>query len=82
MRMAFSREMGENIPKPFPKLTGFWEWLYVYKMKTEAAKKLLAGTHLSAGEIAKKPGFYKRQNFCRFFKKFESMTPNEFRQLY
>ncbi|MDR1637386.1 MAG: helix-turn-helix domain-containing protein [Treponema sp.] len=50
-------------------------------MKIEAAKKLLAETHLSAGEIAEKLGFYNRQSFYRFFKKFEGTTPNEFRQL-
>jgi AraC-like DNA-binding protein len=69
VRRVFSQETGENILS------------YVYKMKIETAKKLLAETHLSAGEIAGKLGFYNRQSFYRFFKKFEGMTPNEFRQL-
>jgi AraC-like DNA-binding protein len=69
VRRVFSQEMGENILN------------YVYKMKIDAAKKMLNKTGLSAEEIARNLGFYNRQSFYRFFKKFEGITPSEFRQI-
>jgi YesN/AraC family two-component response regulator len=69
VRRVFSEEMGESILK------------YVYKVKIEAAKKLLTEPHVSIKEIAEQLGFYNKQSFYRFFKKFEGITPNEYRIL-
>ena len=69
VRKIFKKETGENLLN------------YVYKQKIEAANKMLRETRLSAEEIAKATGFYNRQSFYHFYKKFEGITPNEFRQL-
>jgi AraC-like DNA-binding protein len=69
VRRVFTDEMGENILN------------YVYKHKVEASKKLLLETAMTINEIVAKLGFYNKQSFYRFFKKFEGITPHEFRAL-
>jgi AraC-like DNA-binding protein len=69
VRRIFTEEMGENILH------------YVYKQKVEGAKKLLLETDLGINEIGEKKGFYNRLSFYRFFKKYEGVTPGEFRKL-
>jgi YesN/AraC family two-component response regulator len=54
---------------------------YVYRKKVEGAKKLLLETDLTINEIGEKKGFYNRLSFYRFFKKYEGITPGEFREL-
>lgn len=44
------------------------------------AKKLLAHSHLSVNEIAYQLNFESNSYFCRFFKKYESVSPDEFRK--
>jgi AraC-like DNA-binding protein len=67
-RRIFTEETGENILH------------YVYKQKVEGAKKLLLETNLGVNEIGEKKGFYNRLSFYRFFKKYEGITPGEFRE--
>jgi AraC-like DNA-binding protein len=69
VRRIFAEEMGENILH------------YVYRQKVEEAKKLLLETDLGINEIGEKKGFYNRLSFYRFFKKYEGITPREFREL-
>ena len=69
VRRIFTNETGEGILN------------YVYKMKVEFAKKLLLETVTPVNEIALKLGFYNRQSFYRFFKKFEGITPNKYREI-
>jgi AraC-like DNA-binding protein len=69
LRRIFTDETGENILH------------YVYKQKVEGAKKLLLETDLTVNEIGEKKGFYNRLSFYRFFKKYEGITPGEFREL-
>jgi len=69
VRRIFKQEMDENILN------------YVYKLKIEAANRMLRETDLGVEEIAKNTGFYNRQSFYHFYKKFEGITPNEFRQI-
>ena len=68
-RRIFSQEMDDNILN------------YVYKLKIEEANRLLSATSMSVEDIAKNTGFYNRQSFYHFYKKFEGITPNEFRQI-
>jgi YesN/AraC family two-component response regulator len=67
VRRVFSAEMNESILN------------YVYKMKVQFSKKLLQETEMSVNEISEKLGFYNKQSFYRFFKKFEGITPNKYR---
>jgi AraC-like DNA-binding protein len=69
VRRVFTEETGESILN------------YVYKMKVEAAKKLLRETALPVVTVAEKLGFYNKQSFYRFFEKFEGITPHKYREL-
>jgi transcriptional regulator GlxA family with amidase domain len=69
VRRVFAGETGESILN------------YVYKMKVEAAKKLLRETGMPIVTIAEKLGFYNKQSFYRFFEKYEGITPNKYREL-
>jgi AraC-like DNA-binding protein len=69
VRRVFTEETGESILN------------YVYKMKVEAAKKLLRDARMPIVAIAAKLGFYNKQSFYRFFEKYEGITPNKYREL-
>ncbi|MCL2478213.1 MAG: helix-turn-helix domain-containing protein [Treponema sp.] len=69
VRRIFTGEMGEGI------LT------YVYKKKVELSKKLLKETNTPVNIIIENLGFYNKQSFYRFFKKFEGITPNKYREM-
>lgn len=51
-------------------------------IRVEAAKKALLETELSIAEIATRNGYHNVQALNRFFKKFEGMTPGEYRERY
>jgi AraC-like DNA-binding protein len=68
VRRVFTGEMGEGILS------------YVYKLKVEQSKKLLLETALPVAEISRQLGFYNKQSFYRFFKKFEGITPHKYRE--
>ncbi|WP_161952918.1 helix-turn-helix domain-containing protein [Paenibacillus sp. EZ-K15] len=66
----FSREQGIS----------FSEYLQHYRL--EKAKRWLIETDMKIGEIAEKLTYTNPQNFIRFFRKMENMTPGQYRQLH
>ena len=54
---------------------------YLNTIRVMQAKKLLAGTDLSLQEIAEKVGYNNTQSLQRFFKKYEHVTPGEYRKM-
>lgn len=64
----FKKEMGINFKT------------YVDTQKMEEAKRRLMQTGGSIQEIAQSLGFSESKNFIRVFKKYESMTPGEYRE--
>lgn len=64
----FRREMGQT-------LTDF-----ILNEKTEEAKRLLRYSDKSAAAIAAYLGFSSHGHFCKVFKKYAGLTPNEYRQ--
>ncbi len=64
----FKKEMGINFKT------------YVDTLKISIAKKQLEQTDMSIQEIALGLGFSESKNFIRVFKKYESMTPGEYRE--
>ena len=64
----FKQETGET-------LTDF-----ILREKTEAAKRLLRYSDRSAAAIGVYLGFSSHSHFIRVFKKYEGITPNEFRE--
>lgn len=64
----FKRETGEDLSA------------FILKQKIEESKRLLAYTDKSGVEIALYLGFSSQSHFSRTFKKYTSVTPNEYRQ--
>lgn len=67
MRRIFSEETGTNI------------LYYINSLRINKSKELLQNTNLSISEIASKVGYFNNQSFNRFFKKYEGITPSEYR---
>lgn len=64
----FKREMGVSI------------WNYLTNVRLQHAKKLLEETELRSYEIAFQVGYDNPSYFSKIFKKYENMTPNEYRE--
>jgi AraC-like DNA-binding protein len=54
---------------------------YINSIRIDNAKRLLKGTELTIQDIATKVGYQNIQSFNRFFKKFEGISPKEFRRI-
>lgn len=54
---------------------------YINGLRVEEAKRLLRQTNMNVMDIALSVGYNNDQSFQRFFKKFEGVTPGEFRNL-
>ncbi|WP_165006198.1 MULTISPECIES: response regulator transcription factor [unclassified Enterococcus] len=67
---VFKKETGENFGD------------FVQNHRLEVAKKWLRETNLSVKEIAERLKYRNPQNFIRFFKKKEEVTPGEYRKRY
>ncbi len=59
---------------------GFFE--YLLDLRITEAKRLLANSESSIGEIARKVGYRDPKHFSRVFKKACQIKPNEYRKLY
>ena len=66
----------------FKKITGHSVMGYLQSCRLAAAKKYLAGTSKSIGEIVDSCGFSDSSNFSRTFKEQVGCTPSEFRKRY
>jgi two-component system response regulator YesN len=66
----FQKEVGNSFTK------------YLNKLRIDRAKKLLLNSHEKAGHIGKKVGYVDATYFYKQFKKFEDMTPSEWRKNY
>ncbi len=67
------------IRKIVKRLTGKSVLDYINSLRVNEGKRLLRQTNSSIGEIAQGLGYNNVQSFNRFFKKFEGITPGEFR---
>lgn len=52
---------------------------YIAKRRIQAAKELLTGTEMSIEEIVEQTGFCDSSYFCKLFRRYEGMTPTQFR---
>ena len=53
---------------------------YVAKRRIQAAKELLTGTKMSIEEITEQTGFCDSSYFCKLFRRYEGITPTQFRK--
>ena len=68
LRRLFMEYTGDNIV------------VYTNRLRTELAKRLLIETDKTIAEIAIETGYNNDQSLNRNFKKFEGLTPGEFRK--
>ena len=54
---------------------------YINGLRIEEAKRLLRQTNMNVADIAINVGYNNDQSFSRFFRKFEGITPGEFRNM-
>ena len=54
---------------------------YVMGVRIQKATEMLKNTSMSINEIMEKTGFNSRNTFVRVFKKFEGLTPSEYKKL-
>ena len=52
---------------------------YIAKRRIQAAKELLSGTGMTTEEIAETVGFGSSSYFCKLFKRYEDISPKQFR---
>ena len=50
-------------------------------IRIQKATEMLKNTSMSINEIMEKTGFNSRNTFVRVFKKFEGLTPSEYKKL-
>ncbi len=68
IKRVFRNETGDN----------FSDYLTQYRMKV--AKKMLVETNVKVSDIAVKIGYSSSQNFIRYFRKVEGVTPGQYRE--
>lgn len=61
-------------------ITGFSTAEYILQMRMERARRLLASTEISVGEIAARCGFEDQSHFTRSFKAIFGLTPTQYRR--
>lgn len=54
---------------------------YIAKRRIQAAKQLLSGSEMTIEEIAGQTGFCSSSYFCKLFKRYEDITPTQFRNI-
>jgi two-component system response regulator YesN len=64
----------------FKKKTGIYLLDYITKVKMERAKKLLTVSEFKSYEISEKLGYKDPEYFSRLFKKYEGISPTEYRR--
>lgn len=69
VRKIFHDETGENIVN------------FINNFRINEAKRLLRETNMNINDIALSLGYNNNQSFNRFFKKYEGITPGEFRNI-
>lgn len=66
----------------FTKETGFTPHQYIILTRLTAAKYLLKSSEASVKDISFSVGFHSETNFCTTFKKWEQITPSQYRKNY
>ena len=71
----------QHICRLFRSVLGTRPMEYTAKRRIQAAKELLSSTGLTTEEIAEKTGFGSGSYFCKLFRRYEGMTPTQFRNI-
>ena len=71
----------QHICRLFRNALGTRPMEYAAKRRIQAAKELLSETALTTEEIAVKVGFGSSSYFCKLFRRYEGITPSQFRDV-
>lgn len=71
-----------TLSRNFKKITGYSFKTYLILVRLSMAKNLLVGSDFSIEKIAHKIGYKSDNIFIRMFKKYEDMTPSNYRKLF
>lgn len=66
----------------FKEETGLSLSKYLKKLRIDYGKYLLLNTDMSLADLAAEAGFFDQSHFTKTFKKFEKMTPSDFKRKY
>lgn len=69
----------QYLSKAFKNRTGYSPKQYLTKIRISKAKSMLVNSNMSIQEIAFRVGFGDESNFIRVFKKYETISPNKYR---
>lgn len=72
----------DYLSRYFKKKTGKTLQSYIHALRISKAKELLVGTRQSIQVIAQRVGIDDEKYFMRLFRKYEKMTPTEYRKAY
>ncbi|WP_240414015.1 helix-turn-helix domain-containing protein [Paenibacillus periandrae] len=72
----------EYVGRVFRKETGFAFGEYLSGYRLQIAKKWLVETDMTVTEISERLMYNKPQNFIRYFRKMEQVTPGQYRELF
>lgn len=72
----------EYLARYFKKRMGMSMQEYINYLRISNAKRLLCSSNLNIKEIAKELGFIDEKYFLKLFKKYENLTPKQFRNAY
>jgi len=82
---AIARDLGQHptaITHRLQRKFGMSFSEYVGRLRVDQAKELLRRTRLTVSEVSRRVGINDASNFSRLFRKFEHMSPREYRQQY
>ena len=68
------------ITRVFQRLLGMGTLDYIHHTRLKAAKQLLSASERSIREIAELTGYNNSVTFIRVFKKYEGVTPGQYRE--
>jgi AraC-like DNA-binding protein len=81
------REAAENLGEKPPTISkrlrrkfGMSYEEYLSRLRVDRAKELLRRTRLSAADVARRVGIRDQSNFSKLFRKFEGLSPTEYRE--
>lgn len=81
-KLAASASMSlYHFTRTFSRETGMTPHQYLIKTRLSAAKYLLQSSETSIKDIAFSTGFHSETSFCTTFKKWEAVTPSQYRQM-
>lgn len=72
----------DYLSQAFKKFTGLSLLKFINKTKINASKQLLLNSSFSISEISSQVGFNDSKHFMKLFKKFEDVTPTQYKNAY